>query len=113
MYELSEETALLLYPWVFIDDNGKMLDKNNSPPYVELVHEIFPECFDIAEEIRIQLDEDTIEKMFVESNVTITEDLVEGNGYQQLNCKSEVIIQYCSILFRIDGIKVHDNEIKR
>ena len=78
MFELCEETALLLYPWVFRDEEGNRLDKSNSPYYQQLINDIFPGRFDIAEEIRMELNEDTIEKMFVESGVTITDELVEG-----------------------------------
>lgn len=79
MFELCEETALLLYPWVFVNDNGYAVDKNLAVPYSELKNELFLECFDIVEEARVELDEDTIHRMFTESDVKIDEDLVAGS----------------------------------
>lgn len=78
MVELCEETALVLYPWVFKDEHGKPRDKLQCPPYTELVQDLFRQCFDVQEEARIQLDEDTIEKMFFESDVVITNELIKG-----------------------------------
>lgn len=78
MLELCEQTALVLYPWVFKDEHGRLRDKMQSPPYTELVQDLFKHCFDVQEEARIQLNEDTIEKMFVESGVDITKELIEG-----------------------------------
>ncbi|XP_012541620.3 uncharacterized protein LOC105839684 [Monomorium pharaonis] len=78
MVELCEHTALVLYPWVFKDERGWPRDKMQSPPYAELVQDLFRQCYDVQEEARIQLDEDTIEKMFVESGVDITEELIKG-----------------------------------
>ncbi|XP_018303709.1 uncharacterized protein [Mycetomoellerius zeteki] len=76
--ELSEHTALVLYPWVFKDERGRPRDKMQSPPYIELVKDLFRQCYDVQEEVRIQLNEDMIEKMFVESGVDITEELIKG-----------------------------------
>jgi len=78
MFGLCEETAMLLYPWVFKDEHGRKRDKMQSPPYTELVQDLFKQYFDVMEEARIQLNEDTIEKMFFESNVDITDELIEG-----------------------------------
>ncbi|RLU17823.1 hypothetical protein DMN91_010061 [Ooceraea biroi] len=76
--ELCEETALVLYPWVFKDERGRPRDKLQSPPYKELVQDLFRQCFDVQEEARIQLNEDMIERMFVESGVKITDELIKG-----------------------------------
>lgn len=78
MIELCEHTALVLYPWVFKDERGRPRDKMQSPPYTELVQVLFKQCYDVQEEARIQLNEDTIEKMFVESGVDVTEELIKG-----------------------------------
>lgn len=78
MLELCEETALVLYPWVFKDERGRPRDKMQSPPYTELVQDLFRQCFDVQEEARIQLNEETIKKMFVESGVDITKELIKG-----------------------------------
>ncbi|XP_012272397.2 uncharacterized protein LOC105695435 [Orussus abietinus] len=77
-FELCEETAVLLYPWIFLDEEGNQKDKNACPAYTELVNELLKEYYDVAESVSFQLDEETIEKMFVESDVEITEELVEG-----------------------------------
>lgn len=76
--ELCEHTALVLYPWVFKDERGRPRDKMQSPPYTELVQDLLRQCYDVQEEARIQLNEDTIGKMFVESGVDITEELIKG-----------------------------------
>lgn len=76
--ELCENTVLVLYPWVFKDERGRSRDKLQSPPYTELVQDLFRQCFDVQEELRIQLNEDTIERMFVESGVDITKELIKG-----------------------------------
>ncbi|XP_029160788.1 uncharacterized protein LOC114932651 [Nylanderia fulva] len=78
MIELCEKTVLVLYPWVFKDERGRPRDKWQSLPYTELVQDLFRQCFDVQEELRIQLNEDMIEKMFVESGVDITKDLIKG-----------------------------------
>lgn len=76
--ELCEKTVLVFYPWVFKDERGRPRDKLQSPPYTELVQDLFRQCFDVQEELRVQLNEDMIEKMFVESDVDITEELIKG-----------------------------------
>ncbi|XP_071644393.1 uncharacterized protein [Temnothorax longispinosus] len=78
MAELCEQTALVLYPWVFKDERGRPRDKMQSLAYTELVQDLFRQCFDVQEEARIQLNEDMIGKMFVESGVDITEELIKG-----------------------------------
>lgn len=76
--ELCEETALVLYPWVFKDENGRPRDKLLCPPYTELVQDLFRQCYDLQEEARIQLNEDTLERMFLESDVDVTKELIKG-----------------------------------
>lgn len=78
MRELCEETALLLYPWIFFDDEGNPRDKKNSPAYCELVNELFEQCFDVVEEVRIKLDEKMIEDIFTESGIELTDDMIFG-----------------------------------
>ncbi|XP_076754872.1 uncharacterized protein LOC143425768 [Xylocopa sonorina] len=78
MFELAEETSLVFYPWVFRDEEGRHRDKYQCPPYLELINTLFKTNFDVLEELRTQLNEETIEKMFVESNVEITKELVAG-----------------------------------
>lgn len=78
IFELSEVTALVFYPWVFKEE-GRHRDKYQCPPYLELVNTLFRQNFDVLEELRVQLNEETIEKMFVESNVEITKELVAGD----------------------------------
>ncbi|XP_076232878.1 uncharacterized protein LOC143178233 [Calliopsis andreniformis] len=78
MFELSEETALIFYPWVFKDEEGRYRDKYQSPPYIELTTGLFKQNFDVLEEQRVQFTEELIEKMFVESNVPITKELIAG-----------------------------------
>jgi len=77
-FELCEQTAILFYPWVFKDERGRKRDKMQSPPYTELVLDLFKQYFDVLEEVRIQLDEETIKKIFVESDVDITDELIKG-----------------------------------
>lgn len=75
---LCEETALMLYPWVFIDEEGGPKNKRDCPEYTELVDDLFKNYFDVAEELRVQLDLETIENMFVESDVELTEEMIMG-----------------------------------
>ncbi|KOC70274.1 Thioredoxin domain-containing protein 3 like protein [Habropoda laboriosa] len=65
---LSNETCLLLYPWVFKDEEGHKRDKKSSPPYVELVDEILAENYIIEQEMRKRLNEDILDTMFNESD---------------------------------------------
>ncbi|KAK0174786.1 hypothetical protein PV327_010516 [Microctonus hyperodae] len=78
MVELSEEIALILFPWVFFDENGDARDKEKSPPYVELISQILPNRFDIMEQNRVQLDEDIIQNIFKESGIAVTDDLIHA-----------------------------------
>lgn len=94
MVELCEQTALVLYPWVFKDERGRPRDKKQSPPYTELVQDLFRQCFDVQEEARIQLNEDMIEKMFVESGVDITKELIKGAAPGSQVPGSEIIMRF-------------------
>ncbi|XP_015114962.1 uncharacterized protein LOC107039716 [Diachasma alloeum] len=78
MCELSEETVLILYPWVFLDDAGYPKDKDKCPPYKELIYGLLPDRFDVLEQSRIQLTEDMVRNMLVETDIDITDDLIEG-----------------------------------
>ncbi|XP_076237009.1 uncharacterized protein LOC143180878 [Calliopsis andreniformis] len=68
---LKNETCLLLYPWVFKDEEGHKRDKKLSPPYVELVEEILPGNFTVEQETRKRLNEDILSRMFNESDYVL------------------------------------------
>ncbi|KAL2718977.1 TXND6 protein [Vespula squamosa] len=78
MTELSELMVVVIYPWVFKDEQGNQKIKMQCPAYTELVRDLLRQVFDVQEELRIQLDEETIKKMFVESEVLITNDVIAG-----------------------------------
>ncbi|XP_076626727.1 uncharacterized protein LOC143344499 [Colletes latitarsis] len=78
MFELSEETALVFYPWIFTDEEGRYRDKYQSPPYIDLTTVLFKQNFDVLEEQRLYFTEEIIQDMFVESNVDITKELLAG-----------------------------------
>ncbi|XP_033322185.2 uncharacterized protein LOC117218141, partial [Megalopta genalis] len=78
MFELCEETALVFYPWVFRDEEGRYRDKYGSPPYSDLTTALFKHNFDIQEEQRLLFTEEILEKMLVESNVEMTKELIAG-----------------------------------
>lgn len=63
---LCKETCLLLYPWIFKDEEGHKRDKKSSPPYTELVEEILPGNYSIEQEIRRRLTEDILDIMLNE-----------------------------------------------
>lgn len=86
--ELCEETALVLYPWVFKDENGRPRDKLLSLQYMELVQDLFRQCYDVQEELRVELNEDMIERMFVESGVDVTEELIKGSPQRIIDRRS-------------------------
>nr|XP_034171497.1 uncharacterized protein LOC117600315 isoform X1 [Osmia lignaria] len=69
---LCKETCLLLYPWVFKDEEGHKRDKKSSPPYTELVEEILPGNYSIEQEIRRRLTEDIFDIMFNESDYVLS-----------------------------------------
>ncbi|XP_031829207.1 uncharacterized protein LOC116425509 isoform X2 [Nomia melanderi] len=69
---LNRETCLLLYPWVFKDEEDHKRDKKSSPPYVELVEEILPENYVIEQEIRKRLNENLLGELFKESDYVLS-----------------------------------------
>lgn len=69
---LSNETCLLLYPWVFKDEEGRKRDKKSSPPYIELVEEILLENYTIEQEIRKRLNDDILATIFNESDYVLS-----------------------------------------
>ncbi|XP_043274612.1 thioredoxin domain-containing protein 3-like isoform X2 [Venturia canescens] len=70
---LQDETLLILYPWVFKDAEGHKRDKISSPPYADLIENILPGNYAISQELRKKLDEETLSKMFFESDWDINE----------------------------------------
>ncbi|XP_033213961.1 uncharacterized protein LOC117171026 [Belonocnema kinseyi] len=79
---LAAETCLLLYPWVFKDEDGHRRDKKSSPPYVELVEDILPENYNIEQEFRKKVEENMLPEMFNESGYEVSKEekelLLEG-----------------------------------
>ena len=67
---LKDETCILLYPWVFKDEEGHKRDKISSPPYMDLIENILPGNYTVCQEFRKRLDEETLSKMFFEVNST-------------------------------------------
>ncbi|XP_025161018.1 uncharacterized protein LOC105190316 isoform X1 [Harpegnathos saltator] len=63
---LCNETCLLLFPWIFKDEEGRRRDKKSSPPYVELVEELLPEHYTVEQELRKRLNEDLLHQMLDE-----------------------------------------------
>lgn len=100
IFELSEFTALVFYPWVFKDEQGRHRDKYQCPPYLELVNTLFKQNYDVLEEMRIQLTEEIIEKMFVESNEEITKAIVAGVHFFELK-KISKFMQSCILMERL------------
>lgn len=60
---LINETCLLLYPWVFKDEDGHKRDKRSSPPYMDLIENVLPNNYNIEQELRKRLDEEIITAM--------------------------------------------------
>lgn len=63
---LCNETCLLLFPWIFKDEEGRRRDKKMSPPYVELVEELLPEHYTVEQELRKRLNEDLLRQILDE-----------------------------------------------
>lgn len=63
---LCNETCLLLFPWIFKDEEGRRRDKKSSPPYVELIEELLVENYTVEQEIRKRLNEDLLHEMLDE-----------------------------------------------
>ncbi|XP_020281955.1 uncharacterized protein LOC109853847 [Pseudomyrmex gracilis] len=70
---LCHETCLLLFPWIFKDEEGKRRDKKSSPPYVELVEELLPENYTVEQEIRKRMNEELLNQMLDESTYSFSE----------------------------------------
>ncbi|KAG7198927.1 hypothetical protein KM043_015741 [Ampulex compressa] len=88
--ELREETILILHPWVFLDEDGSARDKHLSPPYTELIREILRQKFEVQEERMLQLDEETIQRIFRNFDPTpeLTAALLEGTCMAiRIRCK--------------------------
>ncbi|KAJ8683246.1 hypothetical protein QAD02_019038 [Eretmocerus hayati] len=71
---LKMETLIILFPWVFMDEDGKLRDKKNSPAYVELVQQLLPRQFYIDQEIKRELDQDILEELQRETPYELSED---------------------------------------
>ncbi|XP_032681265.1 uncharacterized protein LOC116848845 isoform X4 [Odontomachus brunneus] len=70
---LCNETCLLLFPWIFKDEEGRRRDKKTSPPYVELVEELLPEHYTVEQELRKRLSEDIVCQILDESTYSFSE----------------------------------------
>ncbi|XP_031787622.1 uncharacterized protein LOC100678333 isoform X2 [Nasonia vitripennis] len=79
---LSRETFIILFPWIFKDEEGNKRDKKSSPPYIELVEQLLPENFTIEQELKKQLDADILAEMQKECEYVLSEEtkrlLTEG-----------------------------------
>ena len=69
---LSKETFLILFPWVFKDEEGHKRDKKSSPPYLELTQTLFPGNFSVEQEMRQELNDDLISLLNKEVYIIIT-----------------------------------------
>lgn len=49
-FELCEQTAIVLLPWVFWDENHEPINKERVAAYSELKNDLFLECFEIVDE---------------------------------------------------------------
>ncbi|XP_012233294.1 thioredoxin domain-containing protein 3-like [Linepithema humile] len=70
---LCNETCLLLFPWIFKDEEGKRRDKRTSPPYVELIEELLPENYTVEQEIRKRMNDDLLHQILDESTYSFSE----------------------------------------
>ncbi|KAL0120958.1 hypothetical protein PUN28_008580 [Cardiocondyla obscurior] len=70
---LCNETCLLLFPWIFKDEEGRRRDKRTSPPYVELIEELLPENYVVEQELRKRMSEDLLQQMLDESTYSFSE----------------------------------------
>lgn len=57
MNSLRDETCLILYPWVFKDEEGHRRDKKSSPPYVDLIENVLPNNYSIEQELKKHMTE--------------------------------------------------------
>ncbi|XP_039311600.1 uncharacterized protein LOC105201787 isoform X2 [Solenopsis invicta] len=70
---LCNETCLLLFPWIFKDEEGRRRDKKLSPAYVELIEELLPENYIVEQELRKRMNEDLLQQMLDESTYKFSE----------------------------------------
>ncbi|XP_011879424.1 PREDICTED: uncharacterized protein LOC105568393 isoform X1 [Vollenhovia emeryi] len=70
---LRNETCLLLFPWIFKDEEGRRRDKRSSPPYVELIEELLPENYMVEQELRKRMNKDLLQQMLDESTYSFSE----------------------------------------
>ncbi|XP_015595215.1 uncharacterized protein LOC107267714 [Cephus cinctus] len=71
---LCLETCLIIYPWVFKDEEGHRRDKKSSPPYMELIEDLLPDNYIVEEQFRKRLDDDILMTLCDESDYVLTED---------------------------------------
>ena len=71
MNSLIKETYLILFPWVFKDEEGHKRGKKSSPPYVELIQTLFPGNFSVEQEMRQELNDDLISQLNKEVYIII------------------------------------------
>ncbi|KAK0172828.1 hypothetical protein PV328_006099 [Microctonus aethiopoides] len=66
MTSLADETCLILYPWIFKDEEGHRRDKKLSPPYMDLIDNVLPENYIIQQEMKKHLNEELVSAILVE-----------------------------------------------
>ncbi|XP_014220324.1 uncharacterized protein LOC106648155 [Trichogramma pretiosum] len=71
---LDRETYIVLFPWIFQDEEGKKRDKKHSPPYLELIDQILPGSYSVEQEIRRDIDDELIAELIKETNCNISDD---------------------------------------
>ncbi|XP_066590912.1 uncharacterized protein [Prorops nasuta] len=103
---LSNETCLLIYPWVFKDQEGHRRDKKSSPPYVELVEEILSGNYIIEQEIRKRLNDSILERLLDES------DCVFDDENKRLLFDGKCMFMRLKINEKRPDVDVHDYLIK-
>ncbi|XP_034943685.1 uncharacterized protein [Chelonus insularis] len=74
---LKDQTCLILYPWVFKDEEGHRRDKKSSPPYIDLIENILPNNFTVEQELRKNLNEELIMEILNESGWEIDKNVQE------------------------------------
>ncbi|KAK0082608.1 hypothetical protein PV325_010111 [Microctonus aethiopoides] len=75
MTSLADETCLILYPWIFKDEEGHRRDKKLSPPYMDLIENVLPENYIIQQEMKKHLNEELVSAILVEADWEITPDV--------------------------------------
>ncbi|CAB0032998.1 unnamed protein product, partial [Trichogramma brassicae] len=71
---LDRETYIVLFPWIFTDEEGKKRDKKHSPPYLELIDQLLPGSYSVEQEIRRDIDDELIAELIKETNCNISDD---------------------------------------